>query len=305
MKICIIGGTGHIGRNLVNMLLAEGHDITVITSGRIPLPQDDGWDRITAITCSYGGDGWAECLGEQRAEVVIDILGHAAPDVYATVKPACGHFILCGSVWMFGEPRSVPTPDETQGPCPFEGYAKRYEEMQQLQAQAAKDGIPFTAIMPPNICGPRKIPLEGLGGRSLDVHKSHQRGEPVPLPAPGSNLVGPCDAEDIAQAFALAAANRDAADGEIFNVGAAYALTAPQFIAAYGDIYGVEIPIDWQSWEQYSTESVPGFGSNFHFSANMCPDISKLRSKLGYEPRYTPEQTMARAVDWMRDEGML
>lgn len=36
----------------------------------------------------------------------------------------------------------------------------------------------------------------------------------------------------------------------------------------------------------------------------MCPDISKIR-KLGYEPRYTPEESMERAVAWMRDRGMV
>jgi len=37
----------------------------------------------------------------------------------------------------------------------------------------------------------------------------------------------------------------------------------------------------------------------------MCPDLTKIRTKLGYVPRYTPEETMERAVAWMRAEGML
>jgi len=38
---------------------------------------------------------------------------------------------------------------------------------------------------------------------------------------------------------------------------------------------------------------------------HMLPDISKIRVALGYRPRYTPEQTMERAVAWMRDQGLI
>ncbi len=80
---------------------------------------------------------------------------------------------------------------------------------------------------------------------------------------------------------------------------------AKQFVEVYGQIYGKEIPIRWVDWEDYITNVSEGMGAYCHFEFNMCPDISKLRSKLGYQPAYTPEQTLARAVDWMRAEGMV
>jgi nucleoside-diphosphate-sugar epimerase len=305
MSICVIGGTGHIGKNLVSMLLEDGADFTVLTSGRSPVPTGDGWDRVKRVECSYGSDEWAACLQDLAPSVLIDILGNDAPGTYQAVKSTCKHFILCGSVWMFGEPQSVPTPDETQTPCPFEGYNRRYEEMQALFKTAARDGIAYNAVMPPNICGPYKIPLDGHGGRSIEVHKAHQRGEPCPLPAPGNNLVGPCDAWDVAQGFFLSCKQPDKANGHIFNVGAPYALTSKKFIETYGEIYGTEIPIDWYGWKEYSEEIIPEFGANFHFGAHMCPDLTKIHKQLGYVPKYTPEQTMERAVDWMRAEGLL
>jgi nucleoside-diphosphate-sugar epimerase len=305
MKVLIIGGTGHIGHNLVAMFLDDGCDVVVISSGRTKLAAGVDWDRATMVQAGYGSDGWADCLRQQEADVVVDILGRDAPGVYDAVKSNCRHFLLCGSIWMFGDPRSVPTPDEPQTPSPFEEYASRYVEMLALRASAAQDGIAFTAVMPPNICGPGKVPLDGMGGRSVDVHKAHQAGKPAPLPAPGNNLIGPCDGADVAQPFFLAAQNRDAGNGEIFNVGAAYALTAKQFIETYGQIYGVTIPIEWYGWPEYAESINPSIGANFHFSANMCPDISKARTLLGYEPKYTCEETMERAVGWMRNEGIL
>ena len=51
MQVCVIGGTGHIGKNLVQMLLGEGHAVTVITTGRTPIP--DGWESVNVIQSAY------------------------------------------------------------------------------------------------------------------------------------------------------------------------------------------------------------------------------------------------------------
>jgi len=177
--------------------------------------------------------------------------------------------------------------------------------LQETLDAAARDGIAFTAIMPPNICGPGKIPLECGGGRDLEVHKAHRRGRPVRLPAGCNTLIGSCDAEDIARCFCLAAYDRDAAAGEIFNVGSAYALPTPQFVQAYSTIYRTEIPIEFVRSDEYYDRILPDAGANYHFREHMLPDISKTRARLVYEPRCTPEETMQRAVDWMRREKLI
>ena len=307
MKVTLIGGTGHIGRFLTPMLLQAGHELVVVTSGRTPVPTLPGWESAKLVQASYGrdDDAWRETIAGIGSEAVIDIIGNDLPTLFETTRAQCRHLIACGSVYMFGHPRTVPTPDETQTPCPFSGYDRRYDEMQAVKRDAAAAGSAFTAIMPPNICGPGKIPLEPMGGRDVEVHRAMSRGEEMPLAAPGSNLVGPCDAEDIARAFALAVDNREAAGDEIFNVGSAYALTAKQFVEVYGQIYGKDIAIRWVDWKDYVTNVSEGMGAYCHFEFNMCPDISKLRNRLGYEPAYTPEQTLARAVDWMRTEGLV
>jgi nucleoside-diphosphate-sugar epimerase len=307
MNVLLIGGTGHIGRFLTPLLGENGHQVTVATRGKNKTSKFGEYDNVDFKTATYAKDDpvWFEFVAQEKAEVIIDIQGIDVPGTYKASEGDCKHYIACGSLWMFGAPRVAPTPPVTQNPCEFKGYAQRYKEMLEIQKQAVSDGRAFSAIMPPNICGPGKIPIDGKGGRDIEVHKSHMRGEPVTLPEGCNTLIGPCDAADIAKAFLLAVENRDAAAGEIFNVGSAYALTATEFIKALADIYNTEIPIEFVSYEDFYTKVLPGLGDNYHFREHMLPDISKLREKLGYESDYTPEETLQRAVKWMQDEKLL
>lgn len=307
MKVFVIGGTGHIGRFLIPQLIDDGHAVTVITRGHTPVPKGKAWDRVTFKTGSYPTDekSWLDLVAEEESEVFIDILGTNLPGLYQTVKSRARHIIVCGSVWMLGTPKTVPVSEETQGPCQFEGYQRRYSEILAVKEIAHKDGVPFTAILPPNICGPGKIPLDCKGGRDIETHKAHKRGEPVKLPEGCNTLIGPCDAFDVAQGFWRAVRKPEAAAGEIFNVGSAYALTATRFVETYGEIYGVKIPVEEVSLKEFQTKIMPDPGANYHFLAHICPDITKIREKLDYAPEYTPGETMARAVAWMYEEKLL
>jgi nucleoside-diphosphate-sugar epimerase len=304
MKILVIGGTGHVGSFLVPQLLAQGHDVSIGSRNQKVIAEDSPLQGVRLLVCDSQKEADLEQLAQEHFDVVIDFPGTAAK-VYQAFREKADHVIACGSLWMYGYPLQVPTPEITQAGCVFSGYATRYAEIRQMLQDSGSGRAVFTAIMPPNICGPGKIPLDALGGRDLASHRSMQAGQPVFLPDGPEALVGPCDAEDIASLFALAVNNRTAAADQIFNVGSAYALPASRFIAAYSAIYQVKIPVEKVSWARYKEEINPDIGAWWHFYAHMQPSIDKARRLLGYEPRYTPEETLARAVRWMRDEDML
>lgn len=304
MKVVVIGGSGHIGRFLVPMLVEAGHEPIVVVRGQTALPADPRWANARVVEGDASNTDSLRPLVAEKPQVVIDIPG-TARITYQLFHETAQHMIAVGSLWMYGEPRTVPTPELTQAPCVFEGYARRYAELRQMLAIGAADGMAVTAVMPPNICGPGKIPLDCLGGRDLAVHRAHAAGHEVVLPDGPEALVAPCDAEDIARCMLLALTHREQAAGQMFNVGAGYALTWTEFVAAYSEIYGVAIPIRRVSWQQYSETISPGIGYWWHMKAHMCPDISKAQQLLGYTPHYPPCETMARAVAWMREEKLL
>ena len=300
----VIGGTGHIGGFLVPMLVEAGCEVVVVTSGRTPMRHDGVWTNVTFITCQTGQGKDITPLLSVAPDVVIELPGNAW-QLYQLMKSTAEHIIACGSVWMFGLPKLVPTPEQTQNTCVFDLYEKRYHRIQMMIEQSKSDQVAFTAIMPPNICGPGKIPLDCLGGRDLAVHKQHAAGMEVILPDGADVLISPCDAEDIAQCFVQAVFNRDKAAGEIFNVGSQHALTATQLVQTFADIYNVDIPIRHIPWSEYTENINPDIGAWWHFKAHMFPDITKAMRLLDYKPKYTPAQSLARAVDWMCSQNMI
>jgi nucleoside-diphosphate-sugar epimerase len=174
-----------------------------------------------------------------------------------------------------------------------------------MQEESGKFKAVFSAVMPPNICGPGKIPLDHTGDRDINAHKSLASGNTVYLPEGPEALIGPCDAEDLATLFMLVINKRENSASEIFNGGSDYSLTATEFVRAYGKIYNVEVPIEYISWEKFTSEVAIECGAWWHFYAHMQPDISKAKRLLGYNPKYTPEETMARAVAWMKEENLI
>jgi len=303
MQVAVIGGTGHIGGFLVPQLVELGCEVVVATRGRRPKPAGKAWERVRLL--ALPAERAPAFLAQQKPDVLIDIVQQQATGYYEAMRGRVRQFIWCGSLWMLGPPAVVPTPEVRFGPALVEGYQRRVEELVELQHRCRRDGAAFTAILPPNIAGPGKVPLDPAGGRSVEVHRSLAGGEAVTLFEGCNTLIGPCDAEDVAAGFRLAVERPDAATGEMFNVGSEHALTAEQLVAVYADIYGVHIPVRTVPFETFCREVVPDAAARNHFIHHMCPDITKARRKLGYRPRHSPAEALARAVEWMRGEGLL
>ncbi|MBQ7349211.1 MAG: NAD(P)-dependent oxidoreductase [Clostridia bacterium] len=304
MKILIIGGTGHVGTFLVKKLVNNGHQVFVGTRGKTRQREGDYFNSAQFIECNANDSESLNSLKQYRFDAVVDFPGTAFK-VWTALKNDVSHVIACGSLWMFGYPHVVPTPEIRQDDVPFSSYRDRYAEMQTMLSESGIYKAVFTGIMPPNICGPGKIPIDQYGGRSIDMHRAMSEGKTVYIPDGPECLINPCDAEDIATLFKLAIENRTKSAGQLFNVGADYSLTVSQMINAYADIYGVKIPTEKVSWEKYIGEINTDKGGWWHFYAHMYPDLSKAKTILNYSPKYTPEESLRRAVEWMKQQNLL
>lgn len=284
-----------MGSFLCEILRDRGHKVTIATrSGKAPA----GFD---AAVCDASEPDTLNPLKKNEFDTVIEFPGRVK-NVYDVLGGYVNHIIGCGSLWMYGNPHVVPTPEQTQNECPFKGYAQRYADMQTM---IADEKCLFTGIMVPNVSGPGKVPLEWRGGRDVGMHTAHKNGEKLYLPDGAEALISPTDAYDLAMLFALAAENPAKSGDQFFNVGPGKSLTMTEFVNAYSDIYGSKNEIEYVSWEKYKNEISPSIGNWWHFYTHMCPDDTKAREVLGYKESFTAEQSLERAVKWMYDEKLL
>lgn len=308
-SVLVIGGYGHIGRFLVPRLVRDGWEVTVLTRGGKAPPDGEAWTNLQLrhVRADYQQlceqHGWSKLIAEIAPSAIIDILARDAPAVVAACPAGVQQVLVCGSAWMYGPPRQVPTPERTQGPFPFEFYRTRYQQLQELLE--ARTGPAITGIMPSNIAGPGKIPIDPYGSRELAVHRAMASGQEIVLPCAGQMLVQPSDAEDIAAVFALALEDADRSAGRMFNAAAAHALTYAELVAVYSRIYDVKIPVRTVDWEEFDRVVQPDPSQRYHHEAHMCSDITSARRVLGYEPKYTPETALLRGVEWMRSQKMI
>lgn len=305
MKILIIGGTGHVGAFLTRILIDQGHEVVIGSRGVTDSPTHASIEGARFITCDSANlESMEQVADSEFFDAVVDFPG-TAWNVWNAFKDKTHHIIACGSMWMYGCPKVVPTPEQTQGKCMFDIYEVRYAQILEMIRESFEQHAAFTAIMPPNISGPGRMPLDTLGGRSAEVHHAGMRGETVYLPDGPEALICPCDAYDLASLFALAINNRTQAAGQIFNGGTEQSLTATEFVNTLAEIYEISIPIKYIPWDEYRARISPSIGYWWHFYAHMCPDISKAKKLLGYKPRYTSQEAMARAVAWAKKINIL
>lgn len=306
MKVFIIGGTGHVGINLVQILVEQGHEVIIGSRGSTQAPDLPAFNKVRFVSCdAFNRASLEELSNRERFDVVIEFPG-VIENVWDVFKNKVGHIISCGSVWMYGYARVIPTPERIQtSPCPFGVYEDRNIAYARIMQESQTTKAVFSAVMPTNISGRGKIPLDTLGGRNAEVHKANSRGEVVYLPDGPESTICPCEAYDMAMLFALCVNNRTAAAGQIFNTGTERALTSTEFVKTAAAIHGVEIPIEYVSWETYKNEISPDIGYWWHFYAHMTPDITKAKTLLGYKPKYSCEEAMERGIAWMKDNGLM
>ena len=298
MKICVVGGTGHVGTHLCEILRERGHEVVILTRGLT----STNLKGYKSIACDSKDVEAMKKLHTENFDTIMCFPG-CVDVIYKALADKVNHIIGCGSLWMLGNPKMVPTPEITQAECIVDaGYKRRYALIQEMIAESK---CKFTAIMPPNISGPGKVPIDFLGDRDVNNHLAHKNGTKIYLPDGPECLIEPTDAYDIAMLFALCAEQPEKAGGQIFNVGTGRSMTATEFINALSQIFGSKNEIEYVPWKQYRDEISPSIYHWWHFYAHMSPDITKAKTLVGYKPKYSAVESLERAVKWMYDNKLM
>ncbi len=315
MRVVVIGGTGHIGTYLVPRLVAGGHTVTVVTrQQRSPYRADAAWSSVEFTTLDRDTtevDGtFGSRIQELGPDVVIDLICFTPESAHHLVEALRGkvqHFLHCGTIWVHGHSVQVPT-TETQPRTPFGEYGIRKAAIEAyLLDEARRNGFPATILHPGHIVGPGWVPLNPAGNFNTTIFARLASGEEVALPNLGMETVHHVHADDVAQAFMQALADRSSSLGESFHVVSAAALTLRGYAETMALWFGQEAHLSllpWDAWRQtVSEEDARATWDHIAHSPNCS--IEKARRLLDYRPRYHSLQAVQESVAWLIEQKRL
>jgi len=315
MRVVIIGGAGHVGTYLTPRLVEAGHEVINISRGqRGPYQPHAAWKLVQQVVADREAEDRAGTFGQRvqalQPDVVIDMICftlESAQQLVAALKGQVQHFLHCGTIWTHGPTVQPPTTEE-QPRRPFGDYGIQKAAIEAyLLDEARRNGFPATNLHPGHIVGPGWAPLNPAGHFNPQVFAQIARGEPITLPNLGLETVHHVHADDVAQAFMQAIANRSVAVGESFHVVSPAALTLRGYAESMAAWFGQPANLRYLPWEEWKTTVSPEEAEATwdHIAHSPCCSIAKAQRLLDYRPRYTSLQAVYEAVTWLLEHGVI
>ncbi|HVM14744.1 MAG TPA: NAD-dependent epimerase/dehydratase family protein [Egibacteraceae bacterium] len=308
----VTGGAGFIGSNLVDRLLEDGHEVTVVddlSTGKLANLQRARRDPDLPLhfqRLDITSTALERAVDKARPEVVLhlaaqidvrrsvaDPVHDALVNVIGTVQllEACRRhdvrkFVLTTSGGcIYGEPVAADLPIGEHYPghphSPY-GASKRGVE-EYLHTYEALYGLRWTSLALANVFGPRQDPggeagvVSIFGGRML-------AGQPVTIYGDGEQTRDFVYVDDVVHAFTLA---MDGGDGLRFNIGTGQPTSVNTLYAELADLAGYAD----------AAEHAPERSGELR---HIALDSRLAATELGWKPWTTLREGLGATLDWLR-----
>ncbi len=307
-RVLVTGGAGFIGSHLLDLLVANGDEVTIIdnlSTGRRSnlagvsdkirfieasvsdgLPQLDGqhFDEIYHLAAAVGVElVLSDPIGSIRSNIIEtdEVLRYALEHGNAKV-------LIASSSEVYGKPGTSvfsEGDDLLLGPTTVTrwsyAHAKAIDEHLAL-GYTQQHGLETVCCRFFNTVGPRQI---GRYGMVLPRFvQAADAGENLRVFGDGTQTRCFCDARDVVRALP-ALLRTPGCTGRVYNIGSDHPIAigelAEQVIETLGSGSSIElIPYD------------DAYPKGFEDLRHRKPDLDRIRGAIGFEPRYTLKQTI-------------
>jgi len=303
MKILVTGGAGFIGSNVVDALVKDGHEVTVLDN--LSTGKEE---NINPEVKFYNIDLLdIESLEFVFREFKPDVVNHHAAqiDVRKSVEdPAFdAETNIIGSINLFelsinfevkriifsstggalyGEPEALPASEDTPiEPLSAYGVAKYCVE-NYLNYFKRLYGIERVILRYANVYGPRQDPLGEAGVVAIFTGKILKGEKPV-IYGDGAQTRDYIYVEDVVEANVLALNGKEG----VYNIGTGKETSINELIEIFSKVLGREIKLEY---------APPRKGEIRRISL----DGEKAKKELSFVPKYSLEEGLKKTIEWYR-----
>jgi UDP-glucose 4-epimerase len=320
MRALITGGAGFIGSHLAEALLAQGHRVTVLdnlSTGSLEniahLADRPGFGCVidSVMNEQLVGDLMDRCdavfhlaaavgvrLVVDRPIHTIETNVNGTETVLRQASRRKTRVLIASTSEVYGKSATLPFREDADlvlGPPTKTrwGYAtsKLLDEFMAL-AYFKEQQLPAVVVRFFNSVGPRQnarygMVLPNFVRRAIDD-------QPIIVHGDGSQTRSFTWVGDVVRAM-IALIDEPRAAGEVFNVGNGAEISIRDLAAKVKAMTGSRSPIELVPYNEV-------FGDSFEDMARRVPDITKIRTLVGYEPQVHLEEIIARTIEYWAGE---
>lgn len=318
MEILITGVAGFIGSNLAEALLKKGHTVTGIDNLNYGFLRNvKGLEGNPNFTFINGDIANPLILKDVNVDIIIHLASQKIPRYTNALRTLEENYLMLRNVVqkcildkskiifastsdVYGKNPEVPFNENSNlvmGPTTVKRWAYALSKMygeQYIIANKDEYGLNYTITRFFGSYGPHQNLTWWGGPQSVFIEKAFKN-EAIDIHGDGSQTRTFTYVEDTVNALVLCVENKNS-DNEIFNTGGKSGeISIKDLAGLIWKLVNGENAEPKLNYIPYST-----FG-NYEDVMRRVPDITKLRSVLGFEPKWDLKSGLQETINWQRD----
>lgn len=309
MRVVVTGAAGFLGSHLSEALLARGDE--VIGYDNLVTGQQANVDLLSVdprfsfvlhdVTEPLFVDGPVDGVmhlaspasPEDFSEIPIKILkvgGIGTYNCLGLAKAKGARFVMASTSEVYGDPLVHPQPETYWGNVNPIGERGCYDESKRFAEAMAfayhrQHGVDVGIIRTFNTSGPRFRPADG---RVLSTFVTQAlAGAPITVQGDGAQTRSICYVDDQVRGY-VAMLDHPGVVGPV-NIGTSDEITMLRLAELVREMVG-------------STSSIVHVAARVDDPQQRCPDLTRAREMLGWEPQIPLEEGLRRSIAWFRDQ---
>jgi len=317
MRVLVTGGAGFIGSHLVDAHLARGDEVVIlddlstgrlenvgehVAAGRVRFHQGKAEDPIALEAVFPGVDlvyhlaaavGVLQILRNPLQSIRTNLEASSAVFERAADAGVRTVFTSTSEVYGKNDADALKESDDTiYGSTKVHRWlyavSKATDEFLAL-AYHQERGLPITVVRLFNTTGPRQTGAYGMVvprfvGQAIE-------GKPITVYGDGDQLRCFTNVHDVTAAL-MALASTPAAIGDVVNVGNSREISIRDLAQLVRTITGSDSPIEYHDYQS-------AYGRGFEDMRRRVPDLSRLKSLVGFVPTTPLEATIEEIAQWI------